>query len=584
MRQNRLKIDIWLVVVLIFFTIFAWANWGKIGNPIIDFGREIEIPARILDGQIVYRDAVTYYGPLAYYVNALALLIFGHHLEVFYVVSLVLVFLVTLLFYNLAKQLMNALWAALCTISMLLSCAIGPGIFNFVVPYSYGAVYATLFCLLALTFFDYYVCKGQIRWLIAAAIACGLAGLAKQEYGVAVLGGVLIGTNLYCPQSLWDRVRRSLLVLFIAGICTFFPLYLLAQQISWEKLYLSLFPLPKVSFLKQSTLFQVSPFKTLRFWLATFRRFFVASVAIWISIFIAHQLAKLKTFRFRWLKFLSEILLATTFTWVSLSFLQWLFQFIPSFAFLHSIPNIIFQPLGDLSWCLPVIAVWFALTKPQVPQYKHAPLLWALFIFALLLNARWLFYINFYGLYATPVVLLFFIFMYYLNQKFTQRFNKIVLNYFLICILIASTIKMNELAQYNYAVHSSHGSFYTWDAKLAQAFNQTINAIQTSGASSVLVLPESSILTFMTATHSPSRIITFQPLALPDTNAEHEFLASMKQNPPELIVYVDMLFQEWGYQNYAEFNPSVHNWITQQHQLIHVFPKSDGVIRIYSQK
>jgi 4-amino-4-deoxy-L-arabinose transferase-like glycosyltransferase len=577
-------IDPWLVAVLTCFTLLAWANWGKVSNPIMDFSREVEIPARLVDGQLLYRDASTYYGPLGYYANALALLVFGHRLEVFYVVGLVLGLVTTLLFYRLAKRLTNTRWAALSTICMLLYCAIGPGLFNFIVPYSYGAVYATVLCLLAVTFLDYYTYKGQIKWLVAAAIACGLAGLAKQEYGVAALGGVLVGANLYFPQNFRTRVTRSLLVLAVASACTFLPLALLAQQVSWEKLYLSLFPIPKADFLKQSTLFQVSPAKTLRHWLATFRHFFAASILILLSVAAANWISKLKFIpNFKRFRFFVEILVGVALAWISLSFLGWVCQFIPYFNFLHSITDIVFHPLRDMSWCLPVFVGWFALNRPQSPQYKHAPLLWTLLVFSLLLNARWLFYINFYGLYATPVVLLFFTLLYYL----TQRVRGVVWRYLVVCLLIGGSMNLGSLAQYRYAVNSSYGTFYTWNTTLASSFNQTIQAINSSKATSVLVLPEGSILSFMTATRSPSRIITFQPIALLGSEAQQDFIASMKINPPELIVFVDMLFREWGYENYAEFNPLVSNWITQQHRLTHtfpipVFPEGEGFIRIYS--
>lgn len=564
--------DPWLLAVLLCFILLAWANWGKITDPIIDIGREIEIPARLVSGQVLYRDVATYYGPLAYYINALALLIFGHRLQVFFAVGLVLALAATILFYGLAKRLTNGRWAALSTGCMLIYCALGPGIFNFILPYSSGSVYAIVLCLLAIAAVDRYGFTGKTIWLIIAAIACGFAGIAKQEYGIAVLVGVLVGINLCSAQNIRTRIRRSLVVLVVAGVCAFLPLTLLASQISWEQLYLSLFPVSKLGTMKQSTLFQVSPAKTLYIWWATFKVFFAASVVIWVSILASRWFVKSQ-----WMNLnqrfsnLVEVLLSIALLVLGLTCLN------QSSAFSAYPPMTIFHPWENLSWSLPVIVGWFAFQQAKLMQYKHAPLLWTLLIFSLLLNARWLFYINFYGLYAVPVILLFFTLIYDL----TQRASGLVWRYLLICLLIGSTIKLIPLGQYSYAINSSFGTFYVPNATIAQVFNQTINTINTSQASSVLILPEGSILNFLTATHSPSKEITFLPVTLPTSQDEEDFLRRMQANPPQMVVYVYRSFPEYGYQTYAEFNPLVDRWITQKHRLIQVFPLDKGDISIY---
>ena len=567
------QVDPALVAVLACFALLAWANWGKVELPIIDVGREVEIPSRLLAGQLIYRDVATYYSPLAYYANALALLLFGQRLEVFYALGLGLALAATLLFYRLALRLTDARWAALGTVCMLIYCAIGPGLFSFILPYSYGAVYGIVLCLLAVTALDCYASTGRTRWLFGAAIACGLAGLAKQEYGIAALGGILVGANLY-PQNLRSRVVRSGLILVVAGVCAILPLALIAQQISWEKLYSSLLPIPKLGVLNQNTLFQVSPAKTFKIWWATFKSFFASSLVVLMSTIAAHWLSKSRRVNIpQWLRILFEVLAGFAFARVGLSLLNKLSKFI-----LNSGGIYIFEPLGNLSWCLPVFIGWFALNRPQLPQYKHAPLMWTLLVFSLLLNSRWLFYINFYGLYAAPVVLLFFTLLYHS----TQRMSGAVWHYLLVCLLVAGSMKLSYLSHYRYAVNSSNGTLYTTSSALAQSLNQTINAIKASRAVSVLVLPEGNVLNFLTGTHSPSRELTFLPVTLPSSQDELEFVEGMQRHPPQLIVYVPRPFNEWGYKTYAQFNPIVDHWITKQHKLIQSFPTDEGAIRLYA--
>jgi ABC-type multidrug transport system fused ATPase/permease subunit len=572
-KSNWLKIDFWLVAVLFCFTLLAWANWGKINAPIIDIGREVEISARLLSGQVLYRDIATYYGPLAYYTNALGLLVFGQRLEVFYAVGVSLALVATLPFYRLAKRLTCPSWAALCTICMLIYCAISPGLFHFILPYSYGAAYGIVLSLLAIAAVDCYFSTSKTRWLVLSAIACGLAGLAKQEYGVAALASVLIGVNLLPSQTLQTRIKRSLLILLISFFCVLIPFALLAQQASWEKLYSSLFPVSQVGIMNRSTIFQVSPIKTLHLWWASFKYFFLSSCVVLLSMIAAHWLLKRTLVKVpQPFRNLAEILTAFSFTTICFSLLK---KFVthPS----QYINDNVFQSLKNMSWFIPVMIGWFALNRPKLTHYKHAPLLWTLLAFSLLLNSRWLLYINFYGLYAPTVILLFFTLAYYL----TQASKQLAWCYLLICLLFAATIKIGEFTECQYLVTSSHGNFYTVSAELARAFNQTIKVINDSKATSVLVLPEGNILNFLTGTHSPSQQLTFLPLVLPTPASEQNFITQMQANPPELIVYVDRSFPEWGYKNYAQFNPLVDKWIAQQHRLIHVFPKDEGVIRIY---
>jgi 4-amino-4-deoxy-L-arabinose transferase-like glycosyltransferase len=576
--NSSLKIDFWLVTVLVCFTLLAWANWGKLQYPIIDVGREVEISARLVTGQVLYRDIQTYYGPLSYYANALALLVFGQHLEVFYGVGIGLALAVTLPFYRLAKRLTCSAWAALCTICILIYCVIGPGLFFFIIPYSYGAAYGMVMSLIAITAVDCYATTGKRRWLIACAFACGLAGLAKQEYGVAVLFSVLIGLNVYPQLNLLTRVKDSVLIIFIAFLTVFIPFTLLAQQVSWEKIYSSLFPVSQIRIMNRSSLFQVFPRKTLSIWLNTFKFFFFSSWVVILSMTAAHWLLKqCRQFHIPQ-RFSPLVEIFTGFIITKI-----LFKLLKKFVFHTDIIQTayvsirIFQSLSDMSWFIPLIVGWFALNRPQKNEYKQAPILWMLLGFCLLLNSRWLFYINFYGLFAIPVVLLFFTLVYY-STKPIRRF---VWCYVLICLLFAGSIKISELYQYRYTINSSHGSIYTTSAELARSFNQTIKAINASSATSILVLPEGNILNFLTGTHSPSRELTFLPLVLPTSGDERNFIAQMEEKPPDLIVYVDRSFPEWGYQRYAQFNPLVDQWITQKHRLIHVFPKDDGAIRIY---
>ena len=640
-KRNIRQRDPWLFFVLACFILLAFVSWGKLAHPIFDTGQEVEITARLLAGEVLYRDLLNYYGPLPYYVNALALLLFGHKLEVFYAVGLVLVLAVTLLTYQLTLWLTNKPWAALCTICVLIYCAFAPGgLFNLLAPYSYGSVYGTVFCLLAFTAVERYGHTGKTRWLIAAAIACGLAGLSKQEYGVSGIFGVLVGVNLRSPRNLKGVVGRSILVILVASICVLIPLALLAHQVGWETLQTSMLPVSKSQVLTKSGLFDVSPGKTLNIWRSTFNFFIGTSMVIWTALAVAGWLSRrewIPNNRYNWLV---EGIVSIAFSLLGLVLLRiniwenaykiglvallvvcvaslasrWLFrrEWIPNSRWLRLavkslvvlclgflcflIPrrlaccsDAVFHPLGNMAWLLPLLVAWFALSWRQLIQHRHAPLLYALFAFSLLLNARFLFYIGFYGIYAVTALILFFTFLYDLAEKSGLP----IWRFLLICLLIGGGMSLVELGQYRYAVRSPQGTIYTKYADLAVAFNQTIKYINASKAKSVLVVPAGASLNFLTATHSPSQETIFLPGVVPTPDAEREFIDRMKNKPPELIVYVHVPFW-WlqpGYQTYAEFNPLIDQWITKEHQLVYSSPQMLGfgngkewAINIYASK
>ncbi len=618
---NILQRDPWLVIVITCFILLGLASWGKLAHPIYDTGQEAEITSRLLAGELLYQDLQNYYAPLPYYVNALALLLFGHHLEVFYGVGLALGLAATVLVYQLTKRLTNQAWAGLCTICVMIYCAFAlGGLFNLVVPYSYGVLYGTVFCLLAFTAIDRYGRSGRTGWLVAAAIACGLAGLSKQEYGVSGVVGVLVGASLH-SRNLRVGVGRSILVVFVASITVLIPLTLLAQLVSWETIKTSMAPFSKSQILIESGVLDVSIGKTLSIWKNTFNVFIATSMVIWFALAVVGWL-----FRREWIsniryKTLLEGIVSIAFSLLGLVLLRinvwgstfkiglaallvvcvaslatrWLFRpewilnarwlrlpvkslLVVTFGFLcFLIPrrllccsNVVFHPLGNMAWLLPLLVTWFALNWRQLIQHRHASLLWALLAFSILLNARFLFYINFYGIYAVTALILFFTFLYNLAQKS----NLPIWRFLLICLLIGGGMNLLELGQYRYAVRSPQGTIYTKYADLAVAFNKTIKYINASGAKSILVLPAGATLNFLTATHSPSQETIFLPGIVPTPKAEQEFIERMKNKPPELIVYVNVPF--WlkpGYQTYAEFNPLIDRWIVQNHQLVYTSPK-----------
>lgn len=174
----------WLALAIVYVALvtISWKRWA---NPIVDCGREMYVPWRIAEGDVLYRDLFWMYGPLVPYWHALLFRLCGPHLNVLYVVGLLLVAVQTRLLFVLAARVLDRPFAALAAVLFLVQFAIRPSLGNLVFPYSFNAAYASTFNLLALWAALKHRESGRGIWLWVASSAVGLSLLNKQEIGLA---------------------------------------------------------------------------------------------------------------------------------------------------------------------------------------------------------------------------------------------------------------------------------------------------------------------------------------------------------------------------------------------------------------
>ena len=64
------------IIALVFAALTAW-SWRRWPDVLVDFGRELYVAWRLSEGDVLYRDVASFYGPLSPYVNALWFRVFG---------------------------------------------------------------------------------------------------------------------------------------------------------------------------------------------------------------------------------------------------------------------------------------------------------------------------------------------------------------------------------------------------------------------------------------------------------------------------------------------------------------------------
>jgi hypothetical protein len=192
-----------LTVVLASLTAGVALTWLRWGNPLIDCGREMNQPLRLLRGERLYGDISHFYGPLAPVLNAALYRVAGISLDTLRGAGLAATLVILAVTYWLGRRLMGRPAATLSALSVTWLCALAPA-GNYILPYAYAAVYGTALSLLALAVGIAGLRSGRASALFASGLLTALAFLAKTEMGVAALAG-----GLACVLLAGSRSRRT---------------------------------------------------------------------------------------------------------------------------------------------------------------------------------------------------------------------------------------------------------------------------------------------------------------------------------------------------------------------------------------
>lgn len=224
-----------LAGVAALFAVMLVQSWHRWLHPIIDHGREINLPARILAGETLYRDAQFLYGPFAPYFNAFLYRIFGVHLSVAHASGAVCAALITLMIYWLSRRMMGAWESAVTTGLMIVVCAFQPR-GNYVQPYTYAALYGLVFALASLVCTARYLQAGRVRSLVWAGVWTGLAMISKLELSLAALASAFaaIAIESYSARKLLWREAASFAAPVIAIAAG--ALALVLWRVEWRAL------------------------------------------------------------------------------------------------------------------------------------------------------------------------------------------------------------------------------------------------------------------------------------------------------------------------------------------------------------
>ncbi|AGY56709.1 glycosyltransferase family 39 protein [Gloeobacter kilaueensis] len=558
------------------FVFLAVLSWGKHWNLLVDVGRDLETTVRIADGQLLYRDIQSYYTPFAYYCNAWLVNLFGRHLAVFYLISLAIKATLALAVYRLATRLLKESYAAAICCGVLVTFAFTPGNVN---QSSFSMQYAGAFLALALVALQAYLLRPRPWLLPLMGVLSALGALSKQEYGVAAAAAILAALLLHhlsAEQTPWPiRVRQLLTAwLLFAGplaAVTFVPLWWFLKQVGWQVLVEeSLYPRSRFHLFTSSEMMQVSPLKTLFVWGRSALYFLLSSAPVIAVLVLLRRLIRDP----------AVLAIAATAIAFPLSYL---------FARLSHVSDLL--PFNYLHWSIVLFIGAAAFYRPIVKAIgKPAALvLFALSVAVVVLNLRWLFTFELYDNYAVLLFVLFGLALGLLAPHLPQKISPLL--YLAVCTGAMLLARTWEFARYDAPVESPRGTVLTparqtryQPAGMSAAFNQAIAFLDSHLAPAergrVLVLPDGTLLNYLSATHSPARELTFLPGTIAGPQEEEAFIERMKRQT-RFIVLVDRTYDGWAQKRYSQINPLIYEWVTRQNRLVARFPANADLIRIY---
>jgi hypothetical protein len=223
-RRPAARSDLYAALALgALFLLMLAASWQRWTSPVIDHGREMNLPARILAGEQLYQDVQLLYGPFAPYFNALLYRLFGIHLTVLHASGIVCAALILAMIYWLARQLLSA-WETALTVGLVLVICALKSTANYVQPYAYAALYGLVFALGSLLCTVRYLQAGGARWLVWAGVGAGLALISKPEIAASALaaaGAALALGSLLARKPLWRDAALFALPLVAIGAAAY---------------------------------------------------------------------------------------------------------------------------------------------------------------------------------------------------------------------------------------------------------------------------------------------------------------------------------------------------------------------------
>lgn len=564
-----------LALIGLAFALMLVATWGRWTQPIIDHGREMNLPARLVAGDELYLDVQFLYGPFAPHFNALLYRIFGIHLGVLHTAGALCALLILALVYRLARYFAGAPEAAAAAGLVLVFCAV-KATANYISPYAYAALYGLLFSLAALVCALEYTRGGRSRWIAAAGALTGLSLVSKWELALAALvasAAALILLSLSARRLLW---REALLYALPAAAITLVAYGYTLSRVPWRVLLeenhilFSSMPPQLVYFNQQISGLAAWP-QSLWYTLSGVGMLFLtAGAVVIIGALIGGALIGRRTDK-EWRHVAGRGLRLALLGGLWWGALVAIFGVRASATLLTGMPVVL--PVVILALSTRIYLCWRR--GEQVPWERGALLLLALFADVSILRA--ILNVKTTGPYVPffiPAVIVFsaLLLLRYLPervarepemQRSVRRGAMILICLLIVGVAVGSVLRLRR--DNTFEVRTIRGSFLT-EPQIGAPLQAAIEYArsETSPDDAVLSIPQATSINFMAARRYPFHEEIIHPGFLSDERA----IARLRARPARLVFVVNLLTPEFRDRVFgSDYNPGLMRWIEEHYTL-----------------
>jgi hypothetical protein len=575
----------WSMIFAIGVAMLAW-SWGTWPNAFVDFGRELYVPWRLAEGEVLYRDIAWFNGPLSAYSNALLFSVFGPGLLVLVIANAIDVALLVVILHALIRRVGDRLAAATACVVFLVLFAFNRidsiGNDNYLTPYSHEATQGLALSLLAFLAFAAWR-ERPLRAAAASGALLGLVALTKAEIFLAAAAGLAVALVLEAlMQRRAGHRTRSLLV-----VATFAGSLLVPVAISFGSLSLAMSPTAALH-------------GTLGAWTAVFgsevtsQYFYRATMGL---VGIDENVTRV----FEWFLAYAAVILPITLVCLQIRPsnhpprsrpTQWL---LVGGAFVGvGVVVVLLGQTFDASWPellrpLPLLMVGltagsalFGLRQPTDPATERpdAVLRTALLVFATLLLAKVVLRVRLdqYGFaLAMPATMLVIAAgLAWLPRWISLRWGDANLARAAVLGVVAAvmlsllpTIGL-RFAERSEPIGSGRDAFLS-DEVTAPVLRDTLAALAERPDDTLAVIPEGVMLNYLSRRVNPTGHVNFMPPELL-IFGEESIVAAFQRNPPDTIVLTHKDTREYGVGFFGRgYGRSLGRWVSENYKPVALF-------------
>lgn len=546
-KNNILKYNIPEILIIILTVCAVTIFFSNQSFQILsDRGREIILSQGILNGSVPFRDILLLYSPLAYYVNAVFLFVFGSSVNSLIIAAFLNSCIFALTYFLLAREFMSKKMSLLITLTVIFGCISSCTIFKYLFPYSFSMVYGLTATLLATFLLVKFHQNRNYKLLYFASFFAGLAFAFKLEFLIIFV--LFCGMIFFSKKIIIKNKILSMIALVLSPCVTVLLPIIQGAKINDYIHYLNFFlnfsstDSMKNFYIDMGTVFSFSNIP-----------FYINGICGAIFVFSM----TLVTF-FLYNKFQNKIIL----------FISSIFIFYTMFVYLKPYNHTILLPF--------TVLFLFIL---KFKETKKNPSEQIVIITSLVLCERCFFLMkmNIHGVYALPLLL---IALYILiekisfRNKFINLFNKEKVFTYIVMLYLAFFIIMNIIAVYccNVRINTLKGNIYL-PFEQAEILNKTINYIksETKNTDKILILPEGHIINFLTERTCDLKLHMLDRLYYDGLGANKSLELLKTSNNDYIVIARGFSLSTFGKQFLYEEKNEITEYITKNYTQVKYF-------------